>query len=588
MNPYPVMKNTILVLCALATATAAMAQKDKQKSEKNATIWKGYPVARQLATYKTLPLKTDISSLSEAEKETLRHLIRAAKTADDIFWIQAWGDKNVLLSDAKNDTVRRFMELNYGPWDRLNDNVPFVKGVGDKPKGANFYPKDITREEWNNWDHLDKNNPYTIVQRDVRGNLVMVPYHQAYEEKIREMVKHLSLAANAIRPEDEQFAGFLEERCNALSQSDYNKSDIAWLGLLKNRLDIIIGPIENYEDEFQGARTAFESYVLIRDMAWTGKLGRYVSLLPSLQQSLPVAAAYKPALAMNSTQPVVPDGNAGVQAIEVSPAVSAQAARPGSSLAVFDVVYYAGHNNAGSKTIAVNLPNDETLQQEYGTRRSQLKNVMQAKFDNMVKPIANLMLSEAQAAKVNFDAFFNNVMFHEVAHGLGVKNTVNGKGTVREALGAGFSPIEECKADVLGLYMITRLLESGDLEGNVEDFYITFVAGTFRSVRFGAASAHGKANMIIFNTLVSKGAIIRQKDGKYTVKVQDMKKVISSLAAELLTLQGDGNMQGVANMLDTRAVISDTLKADLSAIEKAGIPVDLIFEQGADVLGLDK
>lgn len=588
MNPYPVMKNTILVLCALATASAAMAQKDKQKSEKNAAIWKGYPVARQLATYKTLPLKTDISSLSEAEKETLRHLIHAAKTADDIFWMQAWGDKNVLLSDAKNDTVRRFMELNYGPWDRLNDNGPFVKGVGDKPKGANFYPKDITREEWNNWDHLDKNNPYTIVQRDVRGNLVMVPYHLAYEEKIREMVKHLSLAANAIRPEDEQFAGFLEERCNALSQSDYNKSDIAWLGLLKNRLDIIIGPIENYEDEFQGARTAFESYVLIRDMAWTGKLERYVSLLPSLQQSLPVAAAYKPALAMNSTQPVVPDGNAGVQAIEVSPAVSAQAARPGSSLAVFDVVYYAGHNNAGSKTIAVNLPNDETLQQEYGTRRSQLKNVMQAKFDNMVKPIANLMLSEAQAAKVNFDAFFNNVMFHEVAHGLGVKNTVNGKGTVREALGAGFSPIEECKADVLGLYMITRLLESGDLEGNVEDFYITFVAGTFRSVRFGAASAHGKANMIIFNTLVSKGAIIRQKDGKYTVKVQDMKKVISSLAAELLTLQGDGNMQGVANMLDTRAVISDTLKADLSAIEKAGIPVDLIFEQGADVLGLDK
>ncbi|MFN4914130.1 MAG: dipeptidyl-peptidase 3 family protein [Sphingomonadales bacterium] len=582
------MKNTILVLCALATASAAMAQKDKQKSEKNAAIWKGYPVARQLATYKTLPLKTDISSLSEAEKETLRHLIHAAKTADDIFWMQAWGDKNVLLSDAKNDTVRRFMELNYGPWDRLNDNGPFVKGVGDKPKGANFYPKDITREEWNNWDHLDKNNPYTIVQRDVRGNLVMVPYHLAYEEKIREMVKHLSLAANAIRPEDEQFAGFLEERCNALSQSDYNKSDIAWLGLLKNRLDIIIGPIENYEDEFQGARTAFESYVLIRDMAWTGKLERYVSLLPSLQQSLPVAAAYKPALAMNSTQPVVPDGNAGVQAIEVSPAVSAQAARPGSSLAVFDVVYYAGHNNAGSKTIAVNLPNDETLQQEYGTRRSQLKNVMQAKFDNMVKPIANLMLSEAQAAKVNFDAFFNNVMFHEVAHGLGVKNTVNGKGTVREALGAGFSPIEECKADVLGLYMITRLLESGDLEGNVEDFYITFVAGTFRSVRFGAASAHGKANMIIFNTLVSKGAIIRQKDGKYTVKVQDMKKVISSLAAELLTLQGDGNMQGVANMLDTRAVISDTLKADLSAIEKAGIPVDLIFEQGADVLGLDK
>ena len=582
------MKKTILVSCFLATTALALAQKEKQKPEKNATIWKEYPVARQLATYKTLPLKADVSKLTDAEKESLRHLISAAKKADDIFWMQAWGDKEVLLNNAKNDTIRRFIELNYGPWDRLNNNTPFVKGVAEKPQGANFYPKNITQEEWNSWDHLNKNNPYTIVQRDIRGNLVLVPYHLAYEEKIREMVKHLSLAANAIRPEDEQFANFLDERCVALSNSDYNKSDIAWLGLLKNKLDIIIGPIENYEDEFQGSRTAFESYVMIRDMAWTEKLEKYVSLLPSLQQSLPVAAAYKPMLAMNSAQPVVSNGNTEVQAIEINPLVSPQVAKPGSSLAVFDVVYYAGHNNAGSKTIAVNLPNDEALQQEYGTRRSQLKNVMQAKFENMVKPIANLMLSEAQAAKVNFDAFFNNVMFHEVAHGLGVKNTVNGKGTVRETLGAGFSPIEECKADVLGLYMVTKLQENGDLEGNIEDFYITFVAGTFRSVRFGAASAHGKANMIIFNTLVSKGAIIRQKDGKYTVKVPEMKKVISSLAAELLTLQGDGNVQGVSNMLDTRAVISDTLKADLSAIEKAGIPVDLVFEQGLDVLGLDK
>lgn len=197
------------------------------------------------------------------------------------------------------------------------------------------------------------------------------------------------------------------------------------------------------------------------------------------------------------------------------------------------------------------------------------------------------MLEETQATKVNFDAFFNNVMFHEVAHGLGVKNTVNGKGTVREALGAGFSPIEECKADVLGLYMITKLLETGELIGNGDDFYITFVAGTFRSVRFGAASAHGKANMIIFNTLLSKGAITRQKNGKYNVNVPEMKKVISNLAAELLTLQGDGNKEGVSNMLSTRAVISETLKTDLAGIEKAGIPVDLIFEQGTEVLGLD-
>jgi len=584
------MKKGILIITIFSGILGAYAQKAKPVKETSAAkeAVKDYPVAKSLASYKSLPLKADISTLTDVQKQTLRHLIDAAKVADEIFWLQAWGDKKTLLDKVKDDALAKFILLNYGPWDRLNNNTPFVQGVGEKPKGANFYPKDITAQEFEKWDNPNKNNPYTIVQRDAAKNLVAVPYHTAYEEKIREMVKHLSLAANAVRHEDDRFANFLIERCNALMQSNYNNSDIHWLGLLNNCLDIIIGPIENYEDEFQGSRTAFESYVMIRDMAWTQKLEKYVSLLPSLQQSLPVDAAYKPTLAMNSAQPAPSNGSADALLVVEAPLPGApDGPKPGSSLAVFDVVYYAGHNNAGSKTIAVNLPNDETLQQEYGTRRSQLKNVMQAKFDNMVKPIANLMLEETQATKVNFDAFFNNVMFHEVAHGLGVKNTVNGKGTVREALGAGFSPIEECKADVLGLYMITKLLETGELIGNGDDFYITFVAGTFRSVRFGAASAHGKANMIIFNTLLSKGAITRQKNGKYNVNVPEMKKVISNLAAELLTLQGDGNKEGVSNMLSTRAVISETLKTDLAGIEKAGIPVDLIFEQGTEVLGLD-
>lgn len=584
------MKKGSLILTFLACTPVLWAQKGKTEKEKEAEISavKGYPVAKNLASYKILPLKTDLSSLSDAEKQTLRHLIDAAKVADEIFWIQAWGDKNSLIERTKNDTLKKFIQLNYGPWDRLNNNAPFVQGIDVKPKGANFYPTDLTQEEWDKWTDPNKNDPYTIIQRDAAKNLVAIPYHKAYEEKLRDMVKHLSMASNTIRQEDERLANFLIERCTALMLNDYNSSDIQWLGLLNNRLDIIIGPIENYEDEFQGSRTAFESYVMIRDMAWTQKLEKYVSLLPALQQSLPVDASYKPELAMNAPQ-AMPSGSNDAILVTEAPAIGApDGPKPGSSLAVFDVVYYAGHNNAGSKTIAVNLPNDEKLQQEYGTRRSQLKNVMQAKFDNMVKPIAGLMLTEAQAARVNFDAFFNNVMFHEVAHGLGVKNTVNGKGTVREALGAGFSPIEECKADVLGLYMVTKLLEMGELTGNIDDFYITFVAGTFRSVRFGAASAHGKANMIIFNTLVAKGAIDRMKNGKYNVNVPEMKKVISNLAQELLVLQGEGNKDGVTDMLNTRALVSETLGKDLKSIEKAGIPVDLMFEQGTDVLGLDK
>ncbi len=261
--------------------------------------------------------------------------------------------------------------------------------------------------------------------------------------------------------------------------------------------------------------------------------------------------------------------------------------KPGSSLAVFDVLYYAGHNNAGSKTIAVNLPNDEKLQEEYGTRRSQLKNVMKAKFENMVVPISNLLIEPTQRANINFDGFFSNVMFHEVAHGLGIKNTVTNKGTVRDALGANHSAIEECKADVLGLFMVTRLSENGQLTGKIDDYYVTFVSSVFRSVRFGAASAHGKANMITFNTLLKAGAVIRQKTGTYKVDVPKMKTAISNLAAELLVLQGDGNTDAANKMLTERAIVGAELKIDLERIAKAGIPVDLVFEQGKEVLGLD-
>jgi hypothetical protein len=326
---------------------------------------------------------------------------------------------------------------------------------------------------------------------------------------------------------------------------------------------------------------------LIRDKEWGSRLEKYTALLPDLQKSLPVDEKYKPALAaLNPNSPASPanaPNNLSVSFEAPAPEVS----KPGSSLAVFDVVYYAGHNNAGSKTIAVNLPNDENLQQDYGTRRSQLKNVMKAKFDNMVVPISTLLIDPKQQKNIHFEAFFSNVMFHEVAHGLGIKNTVSNKGTVRDALGADHSAIEECKADVLGLFMVTRLFELGELNGTLDDYYVTFVSSVFRSVRFGASSAHGKANMIIFNTLMKDGAILRQKTGTYKVDVAKMKTAISNLAAELLILQGDGNADAAKKMLTERAQIGVELKPDIDRIAKAGIPVDLVFEQGSKVLGLE-
>jgi hypothetical protein len=329
---------------------------------------------------------------------------------------------------------------------------------------------------------------------------------------------------------------------------------------------------------------------LVRDREWGAKLEKYVSYLPELQANIPVEAAYKPEISNNTgVNQIDENGNIMPSGDMVDIQGYPPLQKPNASLsqlAVFDAVYYAGDCNAGSKTIAVNLPNDEVLQKYYGTRRSQLKNTMKAKFEEMVKPISQILVDPSQQKNILFDAFFANVMFHEVAHGLGVKNLVaDTNKTVREALGADYSAIEECKADVLGLYMVTQLFNKGELTGSLDDYYVTFVASVFRSVRFGAASAHGKANMITFNTLLNSGCIVNGKKG-YTVNVVAMKVVIEKLAAELLHLQGDGDQIGVGKMLQERGIIKASLNEDLAKLEKAKIPVDIIFDQGIDTLGL--
>jgi hypothetical protein len=281
-------------------------------------------------------------------------------------------------------------------------------------------------------------------------------------------------------------------------------------------------------------------------------------MLPALQRGLPVPEAYK-------------------------------AEMPGtdSDLNAYDVIYYAGDCNAGSKTIAINLPNDEQVQLEKGTRRLQLKNAMRAKFDSIMMPIAAELIAPEQRRHVTFDAFFADTMFHEVAHGLGIKNTVNGKGTVRDALKELGSGIEEGKADVLGLYMITRLHEQGELGGALEDYYVTFLAGIFRSVRFGAASAHGQANMLRFNFFVDRGAFARDGSGHYRVDMPKMRQAVDELSGVLLKLQGDGDYAGVAQLTKELGVIRPQLQSDLDRLSSRAIPVDVAFTQGKAVLGLN-
>ena len=350
---------------------------------------------------------------------------------------------------------------------------------------------------------------------------------------------------------------YLELRAQALLDDNYQPSDLAWMDMKTNTLDIVIGPIETYEDALFGNKAAHEGYVLIKDMEWSERLARFSAYLPELQVGLPVDEKYK----------------------KETPGTD-------SDLNAYDVVYYAGDCNAGSKTIAINLPNDEEVQLQKGTRRLQLKNAMRAKFDKIMVPISEVLIDESQRKHITFDAFFANTMFHEVAHGLGIKNTINGKGTVRTALKEHSSALEEGKADILGLYMIQQLNAKGELTDDLKDNMVTFMAGIFRSVRFGASSAHGKANMIRFNFFKEKGAFTRNENGTYKVDFDKMIVAMKEMSNLILTLQGNGDYEGVAKLVTEKGTISAELQADLDRLSEANIPVDVIYEQGTEVLGL--
>ncbi|HTE51242.1 MAG TPA: hypothetical protein VK698_10270 [Kofleriaceae bacterium] len=507
--------------------------------------------------YASVRLTADLAGLSDRDRNLLSVLVRASQIMDGLFWQNSYGDKAALLARITDPGMRRLVEINYGPWDRLGEDAPLLPGIGPKPPGAGFYPTDMTKEEFEAADLPGKVGLYSLIRRGPDRKLRVVPYREAYAAELGKAAALLREGAGLA--DDKGLKKYLELRAQALVSDDYEASDMAWLDMKSNRIDVVIGPIETYEDALFGYRAAFEAYVLLKDMDWSKKLSRYARLLPALQRALPVGNKYK-------------------------------REKPGtdSDLNAYDVLFYAGHANAGAKTIAINLPNDEKVQLAKGTRRLQLKNTMRAKFDRILTPIARELIAPEQIGNVTFDAFFATVMFHEVAHGLGIKNTINKRGTVRESLKQHAGALEEGKADILGLWMITRLVDQGEIrDGKLLDYYVTFLAGFFRSVRFGANDAHGKANMVQFNFLEREGAFVRDAtSGKYTVDLPKMRRAVEALAARMLVLQGDGDYEGVGVLLGEMGIIDPELKGDLGRLGKMSIPVDLVFEQGLGVLGL--
>jgi hypothetical protein len=534
------------VIMAVAAITGCAPKTDEYTETMKANLDK----------FKEVTLTTDLSWLSENEREIIRILVEAADIMDEIFWMQAFGDKQQLMDQIENEYARQYAMIHYGPWDRLAGNAPFVPEFGDKPLGANFYPVDMTKEEFEAWEEPSKTSLYTLIGRDDAGNLISIPYSQAYRQQHEKAAELLRKAAELA--EDQGLKTYLLSRAEALLTDEYQPSDYAWMAMKESNIDFIVGPIENYEDRLFGYKAAHEAFILVKDLEWSAQLEKFNAMLPGLQKGLPVPGAYK-------------------------------AETPGSDsdINVYYAIYYAGDCNAGGKTIAINLPNDSEVQLKAGSRKLQLKNSMKAKFDNILAPIAEMLIDEGQRKHIKFDAFFENTTFHEVAHGMGIKNTINGKGPMREALREYYSPIEEAKADIMGLYLVTKLYEMGEItSGEVMDNYVTFFAGIFRSSRFGASSAHGRANMLTMKYFADREAFVYQENGTYLVNFDLMRNAVYSLLADILLVQGDGNYDEAKRWVDADGIMTDQLRQDLEMVNAAGIPVDIVFKQGLDVLGL--
>ncbi|MBF0262051.1 MAG: Zn-dependent hydrolase [Magnetococcales bacterium] len=510
-----------------------------------------------LRRYVTVPLSADLSALNEAEKKMLPLLADAARAMDAIFWRQSVGDPEALFAVPWDASMRELMAIHYGPWDRMENHRPLIPGIAPKPDGARFYPPNLTREAFEAAakEQPELKDPFALVRRQTEGKLEAVPYHLAFAGFHALAADRLRQAA-ALAPDEAQ-ARYLETRAEALLTDRYRESDMAWMAMKENRLDIIIGPIETYEDGLMGLKTAHEALILIRDEKAARRLDKQNQRLPIYQTRLPVPEIYR-------------------------------AEKPGaeSDLGVYDAVMMTG-DAAATRPIALNLPNDEQVQLEKGSRRLQLRNAMQAKFDKILLPMAKLLLEPDHLPQVTFEALFANTLFHEIAHGLGVKKLVNGSGeTVNDALREDAWMMEEGKADALALWLgdldaeLARV-ESGqedDTAVSVQTRCVTEFASLFRSIRFGPASAHARANLIRFNFLAEQGAFTRDDEGRYRVDTERMRAASRELAGLILRLQGDGDLEGVRMLEKRHGTLSATLIADLQRVEAAAIPIDVVFK----------
>lgn len=512
----------------------------------------------RLDQFASVTLSFDESLLDADQRRVVKELVEASRHLDDIFRQQAWSgnaDATSLLphgDDPESAATREYYDIMYGPWDRLTGEEPFLDGVGHKPHGAGFYPDDMTREEFEEWlvanpgDEAAFKSETTLIERTEDGGLKAVPYHEAYATHLEAASENLLAAAE--RANNPSLKRFLELRAGALLSDDFYESEVAWMRLTDNLIEPTLGPYENYEDQLFGYKISYESFIGLKDPAESERLAGLVANLPDLERTLPI-----------------PDEHKYLDRAFTSP------------ISVVALIYAAGETRAAIQTIAFNLPNDPRVREGEGSKKVMLRNVIDAKFETNLKPIAEQVLVPEQAAKISVDPYFTRVLMHELAHGLG-PDYVTGKPdlTTRQSLKDRYAAMEEAKADAVGTNSLRVLTRNGVYdEAFLEEVYIDHVADMFRCVRFGITEAHGLGCLTQFNFLFERGAITYDEaTGRFAADLEIIPVAIAEMAHVYLMMQATGDYDGAGAFIERYGTIAPQMQGALDRLAET-VPVDI-------------
>jgi len=543
---------TILLLAVIQSSFLTALPQTKSTDEE-----KG--LAAKIARFAPTVITADVSKLPANDRKALDKIIAAARLFDPLYIHQVWSGNAALQKKLEADSSPvgklrlHYFLINKGPWSQLDDNASFLPDVpATKPPNAAHYPDDMTKEEFTSWvetltpeDKAKANGFFYAIRRGADKRLTAVPYSQVYRDFLAPAAELLRQAAALTT--NVTLKDFLNKRAKAFLSDDYYESDLAWMDL-DSPIDVTIGPYETYSDEFFSNKAAFEAFVTIRDDSESDKLKRFSQYLQEIEDNLPIDPKYR------------------------SPKLGAL-----SPIRVVNVVFTGGEANSGVQTAAFNLPNDEKVVAEKGSKRVMLRNIQNAKFEKTLVPIAGVVLNRADRANLSFEAFFTHILMHELMHGLGPHNIkINGADTtVRARLKETYSTLEEAKADISGLWALQYLVDKGVLDKSLEKtMYTTFLASCFRSVRFGVKEAHGRGIAIQFNYLTDQGAITYDKaTNTFAVVPAKIKDAVRKLTSDIMTLQAEGSYEKAKAMFDTLGVIRPEMRAALDRLND--IPVDI-------------